>query len=170
MDGHGSGHGAAVGAAGWLSAIQASGLGEALRGSLWLYPLVEVVHVLASAILVGSILVYDLRVLGMGRAVPVAALARLALPASAGALAAAVITGAALFTAEATAYAANPAFLAKLGLIALGMVNVAWTHAGPMRGVDRWDTHAPAAARIGAGISLAVWTGTAAAGRLIAYL
>ena len=54
-----------------LGAIEASALGQAMRQWTWLYPAVETVHLAGIVLLVGSIAVLDLRLLGLGRSVPV---------------------------------------------------------------------------------------------------
>lgn len=153
----------------WLLALERSGLGEVMRQSVWLYPTANVLHVLAVGVLIGSILAFDLRLLGLGRRADVAPLASLLLPAAAVGVGMAVATGFLLFTADATAVAANSVFPIKLALIALGLVNVAAFHLRLGRGIDRWNGWVPASARVSAAVSLAAWFGTATAGRLIAY-
>lgn len=161
-------HGAASGPD-WLVALEHSGIGEAMRHSLWLYPAANVLHVLAAGVLIGAILGFDLRLLGVGGRVPVAPLASLLVPMAAVGVMLALPTGFLLFTADATAVAANPVFPVKLSLIALGLANVAAFHAGALRGIEGWGSRVPVAARLAAVVSLATWLGTAAAGRLIAY-
>ena len=53
-----------------IGALEASGLGQAMRQWLWLYPAVETVHIVGIALLFGSIAVLDLRLLGVGRSIP----------------------------------------------------------------------------------------------------
>ena len=153
----------------WLLALEQSALGETMRQSLWLYPAANVLHVLAAGVLIGAILAFDLRLLGLGGRVPMGPLASLLLPAAAAGVMLALPTGFLMFAADATAVAGNPVFPVKLSLIALGLVNVAVFHAGALRGIDGWQDRAPGAARVAAALSLAAWFGTAAAGRLIAY-
>lgn len=155
----------------WVLAIEHSALAQIIRDSVWLYPVLNVSHVLAAALLAGTIVVFDLRVLGAGRKLDVVPLAGLILPVSIGALAVAAPTGALLFSAEATALIRNPVFLVKMGLIATALVNIVVVHAGTFRDVDRWGYAfvAPPAARVAAALSLGLWLGVVAAGRLIAY-
>lgn len=154
----------------WALALERSEFGQLIRESLWIYPSANVLHVLAIGLLLGSIVVFDLRVLGKGKGLAPDRLARLVLPVSIGALAVAAPTGFILFTAEATAYLRNPVFLTKMGLIVLALVNIAVMHGGAMRKVMHWGPAAPPpSARIAAGLSLALWLGVAASGRLIAY-
>jgi hypothetical protein len=153
----------------WALALEQSAVGQLLRESLFLYPLANVLHVLAIATLFGSIAVFDLRVLGLARGVAVDALAKLALPVAAGALCIAVPTGIAMFIAEAPAYVRNPVFLTKMALIALAVVNIAVFHFGSLRDIRRFAKEPPRSARASAAASLGLWLAAVAAGRLIAY-
>src|SRR5687767_14370655 len=71
---------ALMAAAGVFGALEAAPLAVSMRTELWLYPIVEIVHILGFALLVGSIVVLDLRLLGLSRALPVRTLARHVLP------------------------------------------------------------------------------------------
>jgi Family of unknown function (DUF6644) len=153
----------------WALALEQSAFGHVLRESLFLYPLANVLHVLAVATLLGSILVFDLRVLGFGRGVAVDALAKLAIPVAAGALCVAVPTGAAMFITEAPAYVRNPVFLVKIALILLAALNVAVFHFGPLRDTRRFAAEPRPLARASASASLGLWLAAVTAGRLIAY-
>jgi hypothetical protein len=155
----------------WLVWLELSGLGEAMRKSAWLYPIVETVHIVGFVILVGAALMFDLRVLGFGRDLPVTALARHLLPWSWAGLVLVVPAGLMMLTAHATEFATNPAFQLKLALLAAAGANVAFFHAGPYRGLGAWDASgpAPAAARASAALSIAIWIAVISCGRLIAY-
>jgi hypothetical protein len=154
----------------WAVALEQSGLGQTIRESLWIYPLANVLHVLAVALLLGSIVVFDLRVLGFGKGVATDRLAGLALPVAITALCVAAPTGFVMFTAEAPAYLRNPVFLIKIGLIVLALANIIVFHRGAFRMRKQWAlTTAPPAARLAAGSSLALWVCIVVAGRFIAY-
>ncbi len=154
----------------WAVALEQSGLGHTIRDSLWIYPLANVLHVLAMALLLGSIVLFDLRVLGFGKGVAADRLARLALPLAIGALCIAALTGFIMFTAEAPAYLRNPVFLTKMGLIAVALINIVVFHRGAFRTMKEWAlTTPPPAARLTAGVSLALWLCVVVAGRFIAY-
>lgn len=157
---------------GALGAIEASGLARAMREALWLYPSVEIVHIFGLAILVGSIAMFDLRVLGVARALPVRALARFLLPWTLGSLVLIVPTGLAMFATHAGDFIGNPAFVTKMSLLLAAGANAAIFHAGVFQGVAAWDlgVGAPLLARLQALLSLALWIGVIACGRLIAYL
>ncbi|MDC7743527.1 MULTISPECIES: DUF6644 family protein [Rhizobium] len=151
----------------WLSATAPAG---ALRRSATAYMFVNAGHILAIGILVGAILPLDLRLAGLFRKVPVEILAPFLSRAAGVGLAAAVVTGFCLFTVRAVEYAANPAFLAKLGLIALGLLNLLIVHFG--RG---WKTAVSTGIvrpglRFSAALSATVWIAAVLAGRWIGFL
>jgi hypothetical protein len=156
----------------WLVWLETSGIAVLMRQSLWLYPIVEIVHILGLAILVGSAVLFDLRLLGLARGLPVSGLAAHLLRWARASLLLIVPSGLLMFTAHATEMAANPAFRLKLALIAAAALNAAVFHRSVFRTVGGWDTGrpAPAPARAAALLSLLLWTGVIACGRLLAYL
>ncbi|MDF2465217.1 MAG: hypothetical protein K0Q43_3452 [Ramlibacter sp.] len=155
----------------WLVALELSGLGDAMRRSAWMYPIVEIFHIVGFVILVGAAVMFDLRVLGFGRGLSVTALARHLLPWSWAGLALVVPAGLMMFTAHATEFVTNPAFQLKLALLATAAANVAFFHLGPYRKVRAWDDagDAPGTARAAAALSIGVWIAVIICGRLIAY-
>lgn len=158
-------------AAGVLSWLEATQLSHAMRYSLWLYPIVEIIHILGFAILVGSVFMFDLRLLGASRAVPVDALGRQLLPWSIASLVLIVPAGLMLFSAHPHEFLDNPIFLFKLSLIAAAGINALLFHMGIYRSVDQWRTggKAPALAQVHAAFSLAAWAAVISCGRLLAY-
>ena len=142
-----------------------------LHDALPIYPAVEVAHILGFVVLVGSAFMFDLRLLGLSRALPVAGMADHLLRWARWSLVAIVPTGALMFSAHATEFAFNPAFRLKLILITAAGLNAAVFHRVPFRSVGDWDTEigSPPAARAAAILSLALWTGVITCGRLIAY-
>lgn len=153
----------------WLAALEQSGLGAAMRQSLLLYPAVEILHILGFVILVGSILSFDLRMLGLSARLPVEPLARHAVPLAMLGFLLAAPMGFLLFVTEATSIAANPAFQVKLVCIAVALLNAAAFHLGPWRRLVQRGQVTPAA-KLGAAVSLLAWGGAIVGGRLIAYL
>jgi len=147
-----------------------------LRASAWAYPACEMLHLAGMALLFGSIVVVDLRLAGLGRQLPVTLLLRHALPATLAGFLVILLSGALLFVAHADDLIGNRAFVAKLGLIVLGVANAAWFHAGPYRtlhaGSSGWETlrPPPPVARTCAVLSLVTWMLVICAGRLIAYV
>ncbi|MBC8023056.1 MAG: hypothetical protein H7Y14_08050 [Burkholderiales bacterium] len=143
-----------------------------MRENLWLYPAVEIVHIVGFAILVGSVVMFDLRVLGISRGISVRALARHLLPWSLAALVLIVPAGLMMFSAHANDFISNPAFQVKMGLLLAAGINAAIFHYGPYKTVAHWDTAAaaPGAARVSVALSIVLWVGVIACGRLLAYL
>lgn len=151
--------------------IERSPLAAAMRQEPWLYPSVEILHIWGFVVLVGSIAMLDLRLLGISRQLSVRQLSRHLLPWTWGALVLIVPTGLLMFIAHAGDFLANPAFALKLVLIFAAALNAVAFHLGSFRSVERWDRGAtPPAARVHATLSLIIWMGVIACGRLLAYL
>lgn len=155
-----------------LETLEQSSLAGAMRHSLWLYPIVEIVHIAGLALLVGGVAAFDLRLLGFARSTPIRALERSLLPWAWVAMLLIVPSGVAMFSTHAVDFAGNPAFRLKLLLLLGAGLNALLFHVGVFRTVAAWDQHVPAprAAKASALLSLAIWTGVIACGRLIAYL
>lgn len=137
----------------WIASLQQGPLGLAMRQSVYLYPLAEVLHILGFATLFGAIVGFDIGTLR--RQEPPAYLLAIA----AAGLALALPMGALLFVADGAEVWANPMFKAKLVLIALALANVGLFHLGPLRLRRLW-----------AGLSIAGWLAVIVCGRLIAYV
>jgi len=152
--------------------LETSGLAVAMRQWLWLYPAVEIVHILGFVMVVGAGFYFDLRLLGFGRGLPVSGLADHLLFWARRAFPVILVSGFMMFTAHATEMAENPAFQLKLVLILAAVLNATAFHRWPFRGVARWDAGvtSPAAAKAAAALSLVLWTGAIICGRLLAYL
>ena len=150
-------------------ALQESALGHLMRSSPVLYPAAEILHIIGFVLLVGSIVALDLRLLGFGSSIAIQPLARLLLPLSRVGFLLAICMGFLLFSADAAHVVRNPAFQAKLVLIAAALVNVVIAHLGPWRRTEQWHDAAPGGARLTAFASLSLWLGAVCAGRLIAY-
>ena len=155
----------------WLVALETSGFAQAMRHWLWLYPIVEIVHIVGFVVLVGAAFMFDLRLLGLARGMPVSALAAHLLRWARWALVLVIPTGSLMFIAHATEMSSNPAFRLKLLLIAAAFLNAGLFHRWPFRAVGDWDTEiaAPLPARLAGALSLGLWTGVLACGRLLAY-
>ena len=152
--------------------IEGFAIAKAMRENLWLYPAVEVVHIVGFVILVGAVVMFDLRVLGISKGISVRALARHLLPWSVAALVLIVPSGLAMFSAHASDFISNRAFQVKMGLLLVAGINAAIFHTGPYTTVAQWDTNAvaPGGARVSVALSILVWIAIIACGRLLAYL
>jgi hypothetical protein len=134
------------------------------------YPWISAGHILALALLVGAIATLDLRLLGAFRATPVAHLARPLVRVAGVGLLLAVLTGLLLFSVQPDHYLGNAAFLAKLGIVAAGIL-----HALVVRALPGWrdvlcGSPVPGTLRLAGGVSLATWVAAVFAGRWIAFL
>ena len=152
-------------------ALEASGAGRFMRESLWAFPIAETIHIAAFALVVGSIIVLDLRLLGFSRRIPIARLSTHIVPWTIGAFVVAAVAGLSMFTAHTADYIENPVFLLKMGLILAAGANAAILHIGAMRAADAWDVDAgaPVAVRFAAALSIVLWLGVIACGRMLAY-
>jgi len=141
-----------------------------LRHSGTAYLFVSAAHIASIGLLLGSIVALDLCLLGFARVVPLAAagpyLSRVAVVG----LALAVLTGGWLFSVRASEYAANPAFLAKLGIVGAAVLNAAIVHgSGAWRRALSATSPQPAV-RAHAAVSMLLWLAAVVAGRWIGFL
>jgi len=128
------------------------------------YPALEVVHIVGIALLLGSLVLLELRVWGMAPELPLRPLARLSLSVTLGGFGLIVCSGLLMFAAQPAELLTNRAFLIKLALVLLAGLNAAWFHA---RGsLARGD----GLARAQTVISTGLWLAAIACGRWIAYL
>ena len=153
--------------------MQGSALGHFMRESgLWTYAIVDLAHVLGIATLFGSILVLDLRLVGVGRRIPLSALSSAIVPVATAGFCMAVATGVGLLATKATEYVGNPFLLIKFPAIALGLINVA-----VLKRTEAWQAHyerdlteqEQRQLAIMGGLSLVCWLTAITAGRMIAY-
>ncbi|HIG42674.1 MAG: DUF6644 family protein [bacterium] len=142
-------------------------------GATWLFPLIESIHVLAVAMVIGSILMVDLRLLGLtARIYGIGRFSRELTHWTWAGFVVAALTGLGMFITRPAAYADNPAFQAKLCLLLLAGLNVAFLHRGAMRHITDWDDEnsVPGSVRMSAVASLLIWIGVTLAGRWTGHL
>lgn len=150
--------------------LEQSYLAGYIRSSPWLFPAVEVVHIMGFVVLVGSAFLFDLRLLGVANKLPVDQVAGYVLPWSRRSLLMVVPSGFLLFAVQAQALSMNRVFGLKLILILVAFANAAFFHRFTFRSVQRWNVSTtPRGAKVSAIISLLIWTSVIACGRLIAY-
>ncbi len=136
----------------------------ALGSHPWAYPMLEVVHILGIALLLGNLTLLELRVFGWGAALPLPALARLSLTLVALGFLLAAATGLLMFATQAGELLANRAFTAKMLLLMLAACNAGWFHA--RRSLERLDT----TARMIMLLSSVIWLLVLTCGRWIGYI
>jgi hypothetical protein len=157
-------------AAGWAQALQDSGFAAAIRGGTNIYPAVNVLHVLAVGLIVGSILALDFRILGFVKSVSAADASRLLTPFTVVGLLIAIPSGFALYASDAASLSKNGLMWTKLGLVAIGIANALLFRKLWTARLKRWDTDTPGLGRSQAILSIAIWLSVPALGRLVAYL
>jgi hypothetical protein len=147
--------------------IEATSLGNGIRQSLWLFPVIEAVHLLGLCVLGGAVLIVDLRLLGVGlRNYAIPLVARDARPWFMGALIVMVITGWALFTSEAIKCYYNTSFWVKITTLPFAIAFVLGIRDRIAR---RAGMNATAITRLIGLTSIALWFVVAAAGRWIGF-
>jgi len=151
----------------FLAATEASPFAATMRTSLFLYPVANVVHVLAALVFFASVAAMDVWVLRAATLAEARPMLWRVRPIAAAALVVQILSGIALFAPEATHIAHNPVFQVKLVLIVIALANVVVLEVLIRR--PGTDPARRTQARSATAISLALWLCVAAAGRLIAY-
>ena len=137
---------------------------SALQSHPWAYPALEAVHIVGIALLLGNLVLLELRAFGLAPAIPLADLARLSLALALLGFGLAVLTGLLMFATQALELLANRAFTLKMGLLALAACNAALFHG--RGGLARLD----ALGRAQLLLSTLIWLAVIVCGRWIAYV
>jgi hypothetical protein len=156
----------------FIGYLEDSGIADNIRENALLCPLIESVHVLAICLVVGSILVVDLRLLGFASTGwPVSRVTRAILPLTWGAFVVAIGSGGLMFISNATKYLGNGFFIAKMILIGLAGLNMLVFHFIGARDLPKWDNESrlPLPARLAGGLSIMLWVAVVACGRRIGF-
>ncbi len=156
----------------FLKLIEASRFATTIRDSIWMFPIIESIHVISFTLVVGTIAVIDLRLLGL--ASTQRSFQRMAsdiLKWTWAAFALTVATGLTMFSTNAQIYYHNPFFRTKMLLLVLAGVNMLAFEITAGRTVHRWDKarSAPPAGKTVAVLSLTLWIGIIFMGRIIGF-
>ena len=153
-------------------ALAASGISEWMRSSLRALPVIESIHVMAVSVVYGTIVMVDLRLLGVFDVRRpftrvFAEITRLTWVA----FATAAVTGSLMFMPNATTYIVNTAFGLKMAALLCAGVNVALFQFTTLRTVASWDTAAqpPLSGRLAGAISIVIWSSVIVFGRWIGF-
>ncbi|MDG2090354.1 MAG: hypothetical protein P8J61_04495 [Gammaproteobacteria bacterium] len=155
-----------------LSALLAENpLTDLLNLSYYSFPVVEVIHVVTYGTFFGGMMMLDFRLLGIGRFISSQQTIRHILNIAWFAFALAVLSGIVFFFVTPWEYPVNPIFQYKMLLIVLAGLNALWMHKYLLADIDQWDMGVlpPIKVRISAFVSICLWVGVVACGRLIAY-
>ena len=147
---------------------EASGIGETIRKSSWLFPVIEAIHLLGLGVIGGAVLVVDLRLLGLGlRRQSAAQLTRDAQPWLVGSLVLMIITGGLLFLSEAIKCYYHDAFWFKMSCLFLAIV---FTFTIQRKVTMNEETRlSPVWSKVVAIVSVLLWAGVGIGGRWIGF-
>lgn len=136
---------------------------QALQGHVWAYPVLEMIHIVGIALLLGNLVLLEARVFGAGASLPIEPLARLSLAIALVGFGLAAASGLTMFATRPGELLVNRAFTLKMLLLFAAGCNAAWFHArGSLRKLD-------GAARAQLLLSTAIWFAVIGCGRWIAY-
>ena len=135
----------------------------ALQSHPWAYPVLEAVHIIGIGLLLGNLVLLELRVFGRSATLPLEALARLSLGIAFAGFALAATTGLLMFATQPAELLANRSFVLKMLLLVAAGCNAAWFHGrGSLARLD-------GLARAQLLLSTAIWVAVVFCGRWIAY-
>jgi len=157
----------------WAEWLGNSALSNYIQEDPTAFPILEVLHVVAIALVVGSIFIVDLRLLNLcSKTYRVSRLLKAVLPMTGIAFTFAVITGFLMFASQPVRYLHTTPFLLKMGLLVLAGANMLLFHAWTHRGITKWDDGdaIPRAARVAGLVSLILWVAILFAGRFVGFL
>lgn len=155
----------------FLSWLENTSWASGIRQSLWLYPALEIVHITGIVVLVGAAFMFDLRLLGASKSIPVTGLSRHLLPWSQRGLILIIPSGILLFITNSKTLGVDPTFWLKMTLLVIAALNVLVFHKLIFKPHIKPGNlpDVPFSAKISALVSIMVWVAIIASGRLLAY-
>lgn len=153
----------------FFEGLEGSWLSVGLRASEWVYPMVNTLHIVGIALLVGAILILDWRLLRQRTSPEVSVLAAVLLPTAQGGFVLAVCAGVLLFIARPLDYAFNNLFQFKLGFIALALLNIVLLHRSDSWRIAVNHNRPDGRVRLACGVSMVCWLLVLGLGRLVGY-
>ena len=153
---------------GFFQWCEQSGIGNAIRRSAWLFPMIEAIHLLGLGVIGGAVLIIDMRLLGLGlRRQSVSQLTRDAQPWLLGSLVLMIITGGLLFLSEAIKCYYHGAFWFKMACLFLAIV-FTFTVQRKVTMTDETRV-SPLWSKVVAIVSVLLWSGVGIGGRWIGF-
>ncbi|MEQ9199396.1 MAG: hypothetical protein RLN80_05365 [Rhodospirillales bacterium] len=152
-----------------LTALQSSDAATALRKSFWVYPVINAGHILGLAMIFGSILPMDLRLIGFWQKTDYQQLAKVLVPVAATGVLLALTTGIALFSARPLDYAFKPLFQIKIAIIIMVILNALLLHRTTLWTTAPTEGQPPSRFRIAGIISITGWVSVIITGRFLGY-
>jgi hypothetical protein len=158
--------------AGLIASLESSAVATGIRNSLYLFPLIEAVHVIGVTLVFGTIVIIDLRLLGVASVDrPFTAIASDVFRWTWIAFAVTATTGALMFVTNASTYYQSAYFRTKMLLLALSGINMLVFELTARRSIHAWDRDesAPTSGRAVAALSLVIWIAVIVTGRWIGF-
>ncbi len=153
-----------------LLSIETSALGQAMRDSVWLFPMAETLHFIGLSLLIGSLLVVDCRLLGFTRSFPVAAVSRF-LPLALAGFGINLVTGTLFFFSDPFRYYPNIAFRLKMLCILLAGLNALYfAMTAHSKAMEAGAREPGLAVKTVSALSLTFWVCVIILGRFIPYV
>jgi hypothetical protein len=151
----------------WLEATPA---GDFVNAWTWAWPIAESAHFIGLCLLVGTVGLFDLRLIGFVRSISLPTLHRM-IPWGVAGFAINILTGSLFLAAAPYQYLFNTAFYFKVAFLTVGGINIAIFYSVFFRRIRQLGPgeSAPLGARIIGGVSLLVWVGVMTAGRLLTF-
>jgi hypothetical protein len=151
--------------------LESTTVANAIRTSVWMYPAFETAHYIGLAMLVGGIMLIDLRLLGLARSLPLRSMLGL-LPWVWAGLIVNFVSGSLIFIYGATNFGTSPAFGLKMVLILLAGINALIFTIAAARSGSAWIDagRVPVSIKLIATASFVLWLGVVTTGRWMAYV
>ncbi len=155
----------------FVQAVDGSAINHWVLGSAWIWPTLEILHFMGLSLLLGSLLVVDLRMAGFFRQLNIAATHKL-LPWTFVGFGINAASGFLFLMGDPARYTANIGFRWKMVLVLVSGLNALWFWIRINPVMKTWEPHAnpPAVARTIAWVSLGCWFAVLLLGRLIPYI
>jgi hypothetical protein len=150
--------------------LRTTPVGRFVRTSQFAWPILESLHFMGMSVLIGTIGLFDLRLLGFARGIPYAALHRL-IPLGISAYTLNILTGLCFLSGTPDQYLWNPAFRFKVAFMAVAGLNVVFFYTRVFKRLQELppDSAPPFGARVAGAVSLTMWIGVMSAGRLLTF-
>ena len=155
----------------FVTAVEGSAIHHWVLGFTWTWPVLEILHFIGLSLLLGALLVIDLRMAGFFRRINIAGTHKM-LPWVFAGFGINLVTGFLFLMGDPARYTANIGFWWKMFLVGLAGVNAIWFWIKINPVMTGWEPHAdpPVIAKTIAWVSLGSWFGVLLLGRLIPYI
>lgn len=155
----------------FVQAVEGSAINQWVIGSAWTWPIMEILHFIGLSLLLGAMLIVDLRMAGFFRRINIVATHKL-LPWAVAGFGINLVTGILFVMGDPARYTANIGFRWKMVLVLIAGLNALWFWFRINPVMKTWEPHGdtPLVAKTIALVSLAVWFGVLLLGRLIPYV